>query len=68
MLSASHNPGTFCIFHQMPGHNTNDCIRFRHAIQDLNGNKVIKAPPQSKPDPVFKRNPYINTAFFSREG
>ncbi|KAI8529841.1 hypothetical protein RHMOL_Rhmol11G0005700 [Rhododendron molle] len=34
-FSASHNPSTFCIFHQMPGHNTNDYIRLCHAIKDL---------------------------------
>ncbi|KAI8530271.1 hypothetical protein RHMOL_Rhmol11G0043500 [Rhododendron molle] len=67
-LLAYHDPNAFCSFHQMPGHNTNDCICFRHAIQDLIDNKVINAPPQSKPNSMSKCNPCINAAFFTRQG
>ncbi|KAL7226539.1 hypothetical protein ACSBR1_021608 [Camellia fascicularis] len=44
-LPLKHNPTKYCAFHQQYGHETDQCYRLRHEIQDLIDNKVI-APPQ----------------------
>ncbi|KAI8535448.1 hypothetical protein RHMOL_Rhmol10G0175100 [Rhododendron molle] len=50
-LPASHNPNTYCAYHQNVGHLTDNCFRLCHAIQDLIDNKTLPMPPL-KPNTV----------------
>ncbi|KAF5932741.1 hypothetical protein HYC85_028912 [Camellia sinensis] len=43
-LPPSHNPVKYCAFHQQHDHETDQCYRLRHEIQDLADNRVIVAP------------------------
>lgn len=43
-LPSYHKPNAFCVFHQMPGHATDECHRLRHKIQDLIDNGSISTP------------------------
>ncbi|KAF5932561.1 hypothetical protein HYC85_028732 [Camellia sinensis] len=47
-LPPSHNPAKYCAFHQQHGHDTDQCFRLRHEIQELIDNKVIA--PSEKPN------------------
>ncbi|KAF5932597.1 hypothetical protein HYC85_028768 [Camellia sinensis] len=49
-LPPSHNPAKYCSFHQQHGHDTDQCFRLRHEIQDLIDNGVI-VPPE-KPNVI----------------
>ncbi|KAF5932618.1 hypothetical protein HYC85_028789 [Camellia sinensis] len=59
-LPRSHNPARYCAYHQQHGHNTDQCFRLRHDIQDLVDNKVI-APPK-KPNVTTNPLPPHNQA------
>ena len=66
-LPSYHNPKAFCAFHQMPGHDTDECHRLRHRIQNLIDNKTITFPlspkipnTASSPMPEHKPNIQVN--------
>ena len=40
-LLPTHNPAKYCAFHQQHGHDTDQCFRLRHEVQDLIDNGVI---------------------------
>ncbi|KAF5933227.1 hypothetical protein HYC85_029398 [Camellia sinensis] len=46
-LSPTHNPAKYYAFHQQHGHDTDQCFRLRHEIQDLIHNGVIVPPEKS---------------------
>ena len=48
----------FCYFHQQKGHDTDNCARLRHEIQDLIDFKKIPDPETEQPD--TNRNPLPN--------
>ena len=48
----------FCYFHQQKGHDTDNCARLRHEIQDLIDSKKIPDPETEQLD--TKRNPLPN--------
>ncbi|KAF5933166.1 hypothetical protein HYC85_029337 [Camellia sinensis] len=47
-LPPLHNPAKYCAYHQQHGHETDQCFRLRHEIQDLIDNRVIM--PSEKPN------------------
>ncbi|KAF5932602.1 hypothetical protein HYC85_028773 [Camellia sinensis] len=59
-LPPTHNPAKYCAFHQQHGHDTDQCFRLRHEIQDLIDNGVI-VPPE-KPNVTTNPLPPQNQA------
>ncbi|KAF5932603.1 hypothetical protein HYC85_028774 [Camellia sinensis] len=59
-LPPTHNPAKYCAFHQQHGHDTDQCFRLRHEIQDLIDNGVI-VPPE-KPNVTTNPLPPHNQA------
>ncbi|KAF5932767.1 hypothetical protein HYC85_028938 [Camellia sinensis] len=59
-LPSTHNPAKYCAFHQQQSHETDQCFRLHHEIQDLIDNKVI-APPE-KPNVTTNPLPPHNQA------
>src|SRR3989442_9355789 len=49
LLPARFNVRAFCNFHQCKGHDTNNCKRLRHEIQDLIDSGKIPDPENVKP-------------------
>ncbi|KAI8568333.1 hypothetical protein RHMOL_Rhmol02G0189900 [Rhododendron molle] len=47
----------------MSGHNTDNCIRLRHEIQNLIDNNIIDTPPFDKPNTISNPLPQHNTPF-----
>lgn len=43
-LPPKYNPAKYCVFHQQHGHDTDQCYKLCHQIQDLIDNKVIILP------------------------
>src|SRR2546425_2996337 len=62
-LPARFNSRAYCNFHQSKGHDTNNCKRLRHEIQDLIDQGKIPDPEQSQPS--TRKNPLPN---FSPDG
>ncbi|KAI8555208.1 hypothetical protein RHMOL_Rhmol05G0157000 [Rhododendron molle] len=63
VLLANYNANHFCAFHQMPGHHTDKCYRFRHEIQDLIDDGMVQVPPKpnviSNPLPQHGSDPLV---------
>ena len=59
-LPPSHNPAKYCAYHQQHGHDTDQCFRLRHEIQDLVDKNVI-LPPE-KPNVTTNPLPTHNQA------
>ncbi|KAL7169328.1 hypothetical protein ACSBR2_034386 [Camellia fascicularis] len=57
-LPPKHNPAKYYVFHQQHGHDTDQCYRLRHKIQDLIDNKVIA--PSQKPNVTTNPLPLHN--------
>ncbi|KAF5933294.1 hypothetical protein HYC85_029465 [Camellia sinensis] len=74
-LPLSHNPAKYCAFHQQHGHDTDQCYRLYHEIQDLVDNTMIVPPekpnvttnplPQHNHAPTLKRINLIQTGVLS---
>ena len=59
-LPPSHNPAKYCAYHQQHGHDTDQCFRLRHEIQDLVDKNVILSP--EKPNVTTNPLPTHNQA------
>ncbi|KAF5932134.1 hypothetical protein HYC85_028305 [Camellia sinensis] len=59
-LPPSHNPAKYCAYHQQHGHDTDQCFRLCHEIQDLIDKQVI-VPPE-KPNVTTNPLPSHNQA------
>lgn len=59
-LPPTHNPAKYCAFHQQHGHDTDQCFRLRHEVQDLIDNGVILPP--KKPNVTTNPLPPHNQA------
>ena len=55
-----HNPAKYCAYHQQHGHDTDQCYRLRHEIQDLIDKQVIVPP--GKPNVTTNPLPPHNQA------
>ncbi|KAF5932766.1 hypothetical protein HYC85_028937 [Camellia sinensis] len=74
-LPLSHNPPKYCAYHQQHGHDTDQCFRLRHEIQDLVDKQVIVPPekpnvttnplPPHNQAPPLKRINFIQTGAVS---
>ena len=58
-LSKNWNTNFYCLFHQKIGHNTDECTRLKHEIQDLIDNDVILKPRLAN-QPNVDQNPLPN--------
>ena len=53
----NHDPNKQCAYHQHPGHETDNCMRLRHDIQDLIDSRIIKpSQPNVQTNPLPTHN------------
>ena len=57
-LPSHYNLSLYCHFHQQKGHDTDNCVRLKHEIQDLIDSRKIPDPEKDQPN--THRNPLPN--------
>ncbi|KAF5934346.1 hypothetical protein HYC85_030517 [Camellia sinensis] len=71
-LPPTHNPAKYCTYHQQHGHDTDQCFRLRHEIQDLVDKQVILPPERpnvtTNPLPTHNQAPPPKRVNFIQTG